>query len=132
VLDAAKRYTELGEALLPLINPVTTAKYGIEITSFVLENVSVPPEVEEAIDKRASMTAIGNLNEFVKYQMGQGMGIGAGGAGGMASEMAMGLAIAQQMMNQHGGPLLGGAGVPPAGAGGAATAGRRDPQGRRT
>jgi excisionase family DNA binding protein len=122
VLDAAKRYTELGEALLPLINPVTTAKYGIEITSFVLENVSVPPEVEEAIDKRASMTAIGNLNDFVKYQMGQGMGIGAGGAGGMASEMAMGLAIAQQMMQQHGGQILSGPGAPPAGAGGAATA----------
>ncbi len=122
VLDAAKRYTELGTALLPLINPVTTAKYGIEITSFVLENVSVPPEVEEAIDKRASMTAIGNLNDFVKYQMGQGMGIGAGGAGGMASEMAMGLAIAQEMMQQHGGALHGGPGVPPGGAGGAATA----------
>lgn len=122
VLDAAKRFNELGEALLPLINPVTTAKYGIEIASFVLENVSVPPEVEEAIDKRASMTAIGNLNDFVKYQMGEGMGIGAGGAGGMASEMAMGLAIAQQMMQQHGGQLIGGPGVPPAGAGGAATA----------
>ena len=54
--------------------------------------------------------------------MGQGMGIGAGGAGGMASEMAMGLAIAQQMMHQHGGQLIGGTGVPPAGAGGAATA----------
>jgi excisionase family DNA binding protein len=122
LLDAARRYTELGEALLPLINPATVARYGIEITSFVLENVSVPPEVEEAIDKRSSMTAIGDLNQFVKYQMGQGMGIGAGGAGGVAGEMAMGLAIAQQMMQQHGGPLLGGAGAPPAGAGGAATA----------
>ena len=39
---------------------------------FVLENVSVPPEVEQAIDKRASMAAVGNLNDYVKYQMAQG------------------------------------------------------------
>jgi membrane protease subunit (stomatin/prohibitin family) len=56
-LDVATRYSELGDALLPLINPQTTAKYGIEITSFIVENVSVPPEVEAAIDKRSSMSA---------------------------------------------------------------------------
>src|SRR5919106_15323 len=83
VLDVASRYTELGEALLPLINPAITAKYGIEIQSFIVENVSVPPEVEQAIDKRSSMAAIGNLNEFVKYQLAKGMEQpgGAGPAG---------------------------------------------------
>ncbi|HEU4402262.1 MAG TPA: SPFH and helix-turn-helix domain-containing protein [Candidatus Polarisedimenticolia bacterium] len=124
VLHAAKRYSELGAALLPLINPVTRTKYGIEITSFVIENISVPPEVEAAIDKRSSMAAIGNLNDYVKYQMGQGMATGAGGPGGLASEMAVGFALAQQMMQQQGGDLLGGGGravVPPAGAGGAAS-----------
>src|ERR671922_1234757 len=45
VLDVASRYTELGDALLPLINPAIVAKYGIEIGSFIVENVSVPPEV---------------------------------------------------------------------------------------
>jgi excisionase family DNA binding protein len=124
VLHAAKRYAELGAALLPLINPVAKTKYGIEITSFVIENISVPPEVEAAIDKRSSMAAIGNLNDYVKYQMGQGMATGAGGPGGLASEMAVGFGIAQQMMQQQGGDLLGGGGraaVPPAGAGGAAS-----------
>ncbi len=84
VLDAATRYTELGEALLPLINPAVQGKYGIEMTSFILENVSVPPEVEEAIDKRSSMAAVGNLNDYVKFQMAEGMESGGGGAGGMA------------------------------------------------
>jgi membrane protease subunit (stomatin/prohibitin family) len=65
VLDVASRYTELGEALLPLINPAIVAKYGLEITSFIVENVSVPPEVEQAIDERSSMAAVGNLNDFV-------------------------------------------------------------------
>src|SRR5215471_5789653 len=99
VFDVASRYTELGEALLPLINPVIKAKYGIEMGSFILENVSVPPEVEQAIDKRSSMSAVGNLNDYVKFQMAQGMEKG-GGAGGIASEMAVGLAMAQQMMQQ--------------------------------
>ena len=80
VLDVASRYSELGDALLPMINPAVTEKYGLAITSFIVENVSVPPEVEAALDKRASMTAIGNLNDYVKYQMGQGMA--AGGSGG--------------------------------------------------
>jgi excisionase family DNA binding protein len=99
VLDVASRYGELGEALLPLINPAVTTKYGIEITSFIVENVSVPPEVEAAIDKRASMAAVGNLNDFVKYQMGKGFesGGGAGGAG-TAAELAVGFGLAQQMM----------------------------------
>jgi len=99
VFDVASRYTELGEALLPLINPVIKAKYGIEMGSFILENVSVPPEVEQAIDKRSSMSAVGNLNDYVKFQMAQGMEKG-GGAGGIASEMAVGLAMAQQMVQQ--------------------------------
>ncbi len=123
LLDVASRYGELGDALLPLINPVVSARYGLEITGFVVENVSVPPEVEEAIDKRSSMAAIGNLNSYVKYQMGKGMESGGGaGAAGMATELAVGLAIAQQMMQQQGGGVLGGAVAPaaaPAAAGSA-------------
>ena len=49
-LDVATRYGELGEALLEPINVATREKYGIELTAFVVENVSVPPELEQAID----------------------------------------------------------------------------------
>jgi excisionase family DNA binding protein len=84
-----------------VINPAVSSKYGLEITSFIVENVSVPPEVEQALDKRASMTAIGNLNDYVKYQMGQGLATGGGGgAAGTAAEMAVGFGLAQQMMQQ--------------------------------
>src|ERR1051325_1790198 len=102
VLDVARRYMELGESLLPLINPVVAAKYGLEMTSFIVENVSLPPEVEQAIDKRSSMAAVGNLNDYVKFQMAQGMEKG-GGPGGAATEMAVGLAMAQQILQQQGG-----------------------------
>jgi excisionase family DNA binding protein len=102
VLDLATRYTDLGDALLPLINPVMSAKYGIEIASFILENASVPPEVEKAIDERSSMSAVGNLNDYVKFQLAKGMADGGGGAGGTAAELAVGFGIAQQMMAQGG------------------------------
>jgi excisionase family DNA binding protein len=118
VLDVAARYSEVGAALLPLINPVTQSKYGLELTSFVLENVSLPPEVEQAIDKRSSMAAVGNLNDYVKFQMAEGMTQpGGGSTGGFAAEMAVGMAMAQQMMQQQGGALgtqqTQGAAVPP-------------------
>jgi excisionase family DNA binding protein len=103
VLDVATRYSELGEALLPLINPALREKYGIEMPGFVIENVSVPAEVEAAIDKRSSMAAVGNLNDYVKYQMAQGFEKGGGGAGGVGAEMAVGMSMAQQLMNQPGG-----------------------------
>jgi excisionase family DNA binding protein len=104
-LDVAARYAELGEALLPLINPAIGEKYGLQMTTFLVENVSVPPEVEQAIDKRSSMAAVGNLNDYVKFQMAQGMGQGGGGGGlgGAGAELAMGVAMAQQLMNQTGG-----------------------------
>ncbi|MBP6749256.1 MAG: SPFH domain-containing protein, partial [Xanthomonadaceae bacterium] len=99
-LDVASRYAEMGDALLPIINPAIQDKYGIEITSFLLENVSVPPEVEQAIDKRSSMGVIGNLNDYVKYQMGQAMGQGgdAASAATVPATMAMGFGMAQEMM----------------------------------
>src|SRR5258708_37603661 len=85
-LDVAARYSELGDALLPLINPIIKEKYGIEMPSFVLENVSVPPEVEAAIDKRSSMAAVGKLNDYVKFQMAEGITKREGG--GTASSAA--------------------------------------------
>ena len=123
-LDVAQRYSELGDALLPLINPAMRDKYGIEITTFILENVSVPPEVEQAIDKRSSMGVIGNLNDYVKYQMGVAMGQGgeAGAAATLPAQMAMGFGMAQEMVrNMQGGTAAPASVVAPAAAPGAAS-----------
>ena len=103
VLDVASRYQELGNALLPLINPAMNSKYGLEIPSFIVENVSVPPEVEQAIDKRSSMAAVGNLNDYVKFQMAEGMAKGEGGMAANAAQLGAGLAMGQQMMASMGG-----------------------------
>jgi len=120
VLDVPSRYEEISAALLPLINPAVTTKYGIEISSFIVENVSVPPEVEQAIDKRSSMAAVGNLNDFVKFQMAEAIGKGGGEAGGMAGTAAglgAGLAMGQQLVaalnTTSTAPSGGPAGAPP-------------------
>jgi excisionase family DNA binding protein len=99
-LDVASRYSELGEALLPLINPALTSKYGIEIPSFMVENISLPPEVEKAIDKRSSMAAIGSLNDYVKLQMAEAIGRGdsGGSVAGTAAQFGAGIAMGQQML----------------------------------
>ncbi len=105
VLDVASRYSEMGDAMLPLINAITSAKYGIEITSFVCENVSVPPEVEKAIDARGAMTTIGDMGEYVRYQMGTATGEGRAGGLGIGAEFATAMALGQQMIHQPGGPV---------------------------
>jgi excisionase family DNA binding protein len=127
VLDVAARYNELGAALLPLINPEVTGKYGIEITSFVIENVSVPPEVEQAIDKRSSMGAIGNLNDFVKFQMANSLTMQGGTAGSLASAgagLGAGISLGQQIaaaMNQPQATAVAAAAQPVAAAAAAAS-----------
>ncbi len=115
VLDVASRYQELGEALLPIINPAITQKYGLELSSFIVENVSLPPEVEQAIDKRSGMAAVGNLNDFVKFQMGQAIGQGGEGAGmaNTAAQLGAGLAMGQQMMAAMGAGQTTPAAAPP-------------------
>ena len=103
VLDVAARYDELGQALLPVINPAVTGKYGIEISSFIVENVSLPPEVEQSIDKRSSMAAVGNLNDYIKFQMAESLAKGEGGGlAAAASQLGAGLAMGQQIAQTMG------------------------------
>jgi len=114
VLDVSARYQELGEALLPLINPAVRAKYGLEIPSFLVENVSLTPEVEQAIDKRSSMAAVGNLNDYVKFQMAEGMTKGEGGGlAGAAAQLGAGLAMGQQLAQGLNAPQSAPPAVPP-------------------
>lgn len=122
VLDVASRYQELGEALRPIINPAVSSKYGLEIPSFIVENVSVPPEVEQAIDKRSSMAAVGNLNEYVKFQMAQGMAEG-GGMAASAAQLGAGVAMGQQVAQAFTAGQTPPAGATPASAPSAQSAG---------
>jgi len=98
VLDMAANYDELGEYVSQRIHDDFTA-YGIEITKMLVENISLPPAVEEALDKRTSMGVVGNLQQYTQFQAANAMEKAAeneGMAGGGMS-MGMGFAMANQM-----------------------------------
>lgn len=99
VLDLAGKYQDMGGMLVQNIAP-SVEEYGLTLIQMLIENISLPPEVEEAIDKRSSMGAVGNLDNYMKYQAAQG--IGQGGDNPMAGAMGAGLgfAMAGQFANQ--------------------------------
>ncbi len=106
VLDLAANYNELSKFIGDKINP-EFGDYGIEIAKFLVENISLPSEVEAALDKRSSMGILGNLNQYAQFQAANAMEAAAKNPGGGASEgigMGMGFAMANQMsqsMNQN-------------------------------
>ena len=103
-LDLAANYNELGEFVLEKMGP-EFGDYGLEITKYLVENISLPEAVEEALDKRSSMGVIGNMNTFTQYQTANAMEKAAENPGGMAAGgmgMGMGFAMANQMGNQMG------------------------------
>lgn len=99
LLDLAANYNELSALLTKSIAP-EFLEYGLEITKLLIENISLPPEVEESLDKKSSMGIIGNLDNFVKFQSANAMEAAAKNPGGDASAgvgMGMGFAMANQL-----------------------------------
>jgi len=102
VLDLAANYDELSELMEQRMNP-DFEKYGLGLHSFLVENVSLPENVEAALDKRSSMGIIGNLNSYSQFQAANAMEEAAKNPGGDASAgigMGMGFAMANQMGQQ--------------------------------
>jgi membrane protease subunit (stomatin/prohibitin family) len=112
LLDLSKNYQSLSDQLRHLVRARIDDEYGLEIPQLFIVNVSVPAEVEQALDARSSMNVIGDMAAYQAYQLGQSMPVAAanpaGGLAGAGVGVGMGMAIAS--------PLLGGAarGTPPA------------------
>ncbi len=103
-LDLAAHYEELGETLRAKINE-DFKSYGIEVTKFYVENISLPEEVEKAIDKRSSMGAIGNAEQYMKFQAADALRDAAqneGGGAGLGAGLGAGFAVGGQMANAFG------------------------------
>jgi membrane protease subunit (stomatin/prohibitin family) len=99
VLDLVAQYQTMGKMLTDKIAPAL-AQYGIELTAMLIENISLPPEVEEAIDKRSSMGAVGNLQAYTQFQTANAIEDAANNPGMAGGTMAMGAGFA--MANQMG------------------------------
>jgi membrane protease subunit (stomatin/prohibitin family) len=120
LLDMAGNQDELGKMIGEAIKPEFD-EYGLELTKLLVENISLPPEVEAALDKRSSMGIIGNLSAYSQFSAAEAMRDAAKnpGAAGQSMGMGMGFVMAQQM----GAGLQGGGG----GAGGGGAAGGPPP-----
>ena len=106
-LDLAANYDELSNYALQAINP-KLASLGLTLCSFVIENISLPEDVEKAMDKRTSMGVLGNLDQYAKYQAAEAMREAAnndgGGMAGMGVGMGAGAAMGQMFAQTLGNP----------------------------
>lgn len=106
-LDLAAQYEELGEVLRGKINE-DFKDYGITVTKFYVENISLPEEVEKAIDKRSSMGALGDANRYMQFQAADALRDAAqneGGGAGLGAGLGAGFAVGGQMANAFGGGM---------------------------
>ena len=104
-LDLAANYDELANYAMQAINPKLAA-LGLTLCSFVIENISLPEEVEKSMDKRTSMGVLGNLDQYAKYQAAEAMREAAnndnGGMAGMGVGMGAGAAMGQMFAQAMG------------------------------
>ena len=98
-LDLAANYEELGNLALSVLQPKAQAM-GLELTSFVIENISLPEEVEKTMDRRTSMGVLGDMGRYTQYQAAEAMREAANNPGG-GSMAGMGVGMgAGAMMGQ--------------------------------
>ena len=102
-LDMAANLNEFSASLTEGLKD-DFAEYGLELTKFLVENISLPEAVEQALDRRTSMGVIGNMNTYTQMQFADSLkdsaANGGGSPAGDAMGMGMGFAMAGQMANQ--------------------------------
>ena len=105
VLDMAANTADLGKLVAKEISG-TIAEYGMTLPELYIENISLPPAVEEVLDKRTSMGIVGDLGRYTQFSAAEAMTKAAsnpGGDGGMGAGLGMGVGMA--MANQLGGQM---------------------------
>jgi membrane protease subunit (stomatin/prohibitin family) len=102
-LDLASNYDELSKFTRGKLNEEFKG-YGLELSKFLIENISLPAEVEAAMDKRTSMGVLGDAGRYAQFQAADAMrdaaqnpGGGAGTGAGLGAGFAIGNAMAGSM-----------------------------------
>jgi membrane protease subunit (stomatin/prohibitin family) len=108
ILDVASNYADLSERLRRMVLNRVDDEFGLDLPQLYIVNVSVPEEVEKALDSRASMGIVGDLTRYQQYQVGRSVPVAAenpaGGLAGAGVGVGMGAAIAGQMFAAGGHP----------------------------
>jgi hypothetical protein len=115
VLDLAANYDDLSTFIGTKITP-EFLEYGLELSNLLVENISLPEEVEQALDKRTSMGIVGNLNDYLRFQMAGAVQASASNPSGASAglEMGVGLAMANELnRNLAAAPTAAAAAQPP-------------------
>jgi membrane protease subunit (stomatin/prohibitin family) len=101
-LDMAANQGALAEKINEALKP-SFADYGLTLDSFVVENLSLPDELQKVLDQRISMNVLGDMGKFTQYQVAQAIPIAAGneggGAVGIGAGLGAGVAMGQAMMD---------------------------------
>jgi membrane protease subunit (stomatin/prohibitin family) len=114
-LDMAANQVELGNKIAEALKPAF-ADLGLMLDSFVVENLSLPEELQKLLDTRIGINMLGDLNKYTQYQVANSVPIAAaneGGIAGIGAGLGAGFTIAQTLVNA----LKPGEAPPPAGAG---------------
>jgi membrane protease subunit (stomatin/prohibitin family) len=114
ILDLAGNYEKLSHVAQERITPEMQGM-GLTITQFFVENISLPPEVEQMLDKRSSMAVLGDMGQYTKFQTANAIGDAAnnpGGVAGVGAGLGAGVAIGGAMAGALGGTATAG-GPPP-------------------
>ena len=102
MLDLAAHQQDIGQRIAGVLSE-DLANVGITIPTFIIENISVPPEVEAALDKRTQMGVVGDLDAYTKFQTANAIEDAAQNPGGGAGEgigIGLGMAVGSRMANQ--------------------------------
>jgi membrane protease subunit (stomatin/prohibitin family) len=100
-LDMAANQSHLAQVMIAGLTPVF-ADLGLALDSFVVENISLPDELQKLLDQRIGMNMIGDMGRYTQFQVAQSMPIAAANEGGVAGAgvgLGAGFAMANQMMN---------------------------------
>ncbi|MEO0654421.1 MAG: SPFH domain-containing protein [Pseudomonadota bacterium] len=104
VLDMAANTADLGKLVAAAISP-TIEQYGLSLPELYVENISLPPAVEDALDKRTSMGVVGDLGKFTQFAAAEALSHPESAAsGGMAAGMGAGMGMAMGAQMAQAGP----------------------------
>jgi membrane protease subunit (stomatin/prohibitin family) len=98
-LDMAANLVELAQKVAEQIRP-GFGELGLKLESFVVENLSLPDELQKRLDERIGMNMVGNLNDYTKFQVAQSIPTAAanpGGAAGLGAGLGAGVAMGKAM-----------------------------------